>query len=106
MEQNKSSRGALAFVLGFLVGATAGAATAILLTPEAGTDTRERLSRRASETAESLGKRVAEVRQMATDLAGDLKEDVTEWAQKTRERLNTNGTKDGRGMTEEVVSNN
>ena len=104
MEDKNSSGPALAFVCGFLVGITAGAAAAVILAPQAGHETRQIIGSRAAETYETLGKRVAEVKQMASDLAGDLKEDVGEWAQKTKERMGP-AVEKARNKVEGALSN-
>ena len=106
MSDNQESSGLTGFLFGFLVGLTAGAATAIILAPSSGMDTRTQLQRRAAETCDTFGKRVAEVKQMAADLAGDLKEDVGEWAQRTREKLSQNLVRETRTRVEEALSPN
>ncbi|MHB2018481.1 MAG: YtxH domain-containing protein [Candidatus Xenobia bacterium] len=88
----KKGNAALAFAFGAMVGATVGASLAVLLAPVAGNRTRDMLVSRTNETCEGLLRRMVEVKQMAEDLAGDLKEDLGEWAGRTREKLGNRPT--------------
>ncbi|MBM3461839.1 MAG: YtxH domain-containing protein [Armatimonadetes bacterium] len=69
---------ALPFVFGLLVGSLVGAATAIILAPQSGAQTRELISAKANEAKVKAG-----------SYAGELKEDLGEWTEKTKKQVVT-----------------
>ena len=86
MLQREESRHDFAFLAGVLVGALAGAAATLALTPLSGSETRDKLRAQTS----NLNVNVGDLKQRAGDLAGaagarvaPLKERVTELASKS-----------------------
>lgn len=63
MSDNSNDLGA--FLAGFVIGGLVGAATAIILTPQSGEETRSKLANKSSEMLHSGGERVQQVRQTA-----------------------------------------
>ena len=61
----------------FLIGAGVGSAVALLLAPQTGRETREELSRRASEGREFLNRKVDEGRQYMEDGSRRVSKEVT-----------------------------
>ncbi|MHB2018571.1 MAG: YtxH domain-containing protein [Candidatus Xenobia bacterium] len=69
-----------AFMAGFAVGVLAGAATSILLTPQSGQKTRNLLGN-------SMSENLYAARQQWLEMADEMREDLGEWTQRTRERM-------------------
>ena len=73
MDQERQNGG---FASGFFVGALVGAAAAMLLAPQAGTETRELLKGKAREAGDLVNERTGDLRgkvsEKVTTIAGDL----------------------------------
>jgi gas vesicle protein len=67
-------------VLSFLLGAVAGAATALLLSPRSGRETREYIADRGNEVSETVARR-------AHDLAADVQSRAGTWLDRGRDLL-------------------
>lgn len=63
MSDNSSDLGA--FLAGFVIGGLVGAATAIILTPQSGEETRSLIANKSNELIQSSGARVQQVRESA-----------------------------------------
>lgn len=63
MSDNSNDLGA--FLAGFVIGGLVGAATAIILTPQSGEETRTFIANKSNEMMQSGGERVQQVRQSA-----------------------------------------
>ena len=60
------------FASGFFIGALAGAALALVLTPQKGTETRELLKERAKEASDLVSERTEDLRGKVSSIATDL----------------------------------
>lgn len=65
MSDNNNSNDLGAFLAGFVIGGLVGAATAIILTPQSGEETRTKIANKSSELLQSGGARVQQVRESA-----------------------------------------
>ncbi len=87
VEDSKKGSTALSFGVGFVVGCCIGAATAVMMAPQSGADTRRQIVDKTKDATEGIRDKAVEFTQSAKDLAGDVKEDVNEWALRTKSRL-------------------
>jgi gas vesicle protein len=85
MSKNQSC-GAQGMFLGLCVGLLAGAATALLLTPRSGEDTRALLTDKANDAKTVLGERVHSMQEAATTQLHTLQETATTQLQGVREK--------------------
>lgn len=69
MSDNSNDLGA--FLAGFVIGGLVGAATAIILTPQSGEETRSKIANKSNELLQSGGARVQQVRESAEAYSHD-----------------------------------
>ncbi len=84
--ENNAKQG-LGFVFGLLAGSLIGAATAIILAPQSGQQTRELIKQKALETREKATTAAGDLKVKATSAAGELKEDLGEWTERTKAKV-------------------
>jgi gas vesicle protein len=85
MSDNNSDLGA--FLAGFVIGGLVGAATALILAPQSGGDTRQQILDKGRELRDTSGGRVGQYRQMADDRTRQYRERAGEALSSTRGRL-------------------
>jgi gas vesicle protein len=69
MSENNSDFGA--FLAGFVIGGLVGAATALILAPQSGEQTRGQISSKSTELRETSGQRVQQYRELSTEKMQD-----------------------------------
>ncbi|NHZ71607.1 MAG: hypothetical protein GWP17_00770 [Aquificales bacterium] len=69
MNENNSDFGA--FLAGFVIGGLVGAATALILAPQSGEQTRGQISSKSNELRETSGQRVQQYRELSTEKMHD-----------------------------------
>jgi gas vesicle protein len=105
MEENTTKQG-LGFVFGLLVGTLIGAATAIIVTPQSGQQTRDQIKAKANEAKAKAGEKAVEFKGKAQAYTSELKEDLGEWTEKAKATVATKIQELKKGKVEETVSTN
>ena len=72
MSENNSDFGA--FLAGFVIGGLVGAATALILAPQSGEQTRGQISSKSGEWRESSGQRMQQYRELSTEKMHDYQD--------------------------------
>jgi gas vesicle protein len=75
-----------AFLAGFVIGGLVGAATALVLAPQSGEETRAQLASRSEELRRAGGERIHQYREMADSALGDAKVRLHETTEQVQER--------------------
>jgi gas vesicle protein len=84
-EQHSNDLGA--FLAGFVIGGLVGAATAIILTPQSGQETRSKIASKSNELLQSGGARVQQVRETAGSYGHDYLEKASSALSSTRQQV-------------------
>lgn len=84
-EQHSNDLGA--FLAGFVIGGLVGAATAIILTPQSGQETRSKIANKSNELLQSGGARVQQVRETAGSYGHDYLEKASSALSSTRQHV-------------------
>ena len=84
MSDNSNDLGA--FLAGFVIGGLVGAATAIILTPQSGQETRSLISNKSNELLQSGGERVQQVRSSAGAYSQDYLDRASSALSNTRQQ--------------------
>ena len=84
-EQHSNDLGA--FLAGFVIGGLVGAATAIILAPQSGQETRSKLANKSNELLQSGGARVQQVRETAGSYGHDYLEKASSALSSTRQQV-------------------
>ncbi|MBK8902013.1 MAG: YtxH domain-containing protein [Anaerolineaceae bacterium] len=84
-EQNSNDLGA--FLAGFVIGGLVGAATAIILTPQSGEETRAKIANMSNELLQTGGARVQQVRETAEAYSHDYLEKAGSALSSTRQQV-------------------
>ena len=84
-EQNSNDLGA--FLAGFVIGGLVGAATALILTPQSGEETRNKIANKSNELLQSGGARVQQVRETAGSYSHDYLEKASSALNSTRQQV-------------------
>jgi gas vesicle protein len=84
-EQHSNDLGA--FLAGFVIGGLVGAATAIILTPQSGQETRSKIANKSNELLQSGGARVQQVRETAGAYGHDYLEKASSALSSTRQQV-------------------
>ncbi|MCA9954244.1 MAG: YtxH domain-containing protein [Ardenticatenaceae bacterium] len=84
-EQNSNDLGA--FLAGFVIGGLVGAATALILTPQSGEETRNKIANKSNELLQSGGARVQQVRETAGSYSHDYLEKASSALSSTRQQV-------------------
>lgn len=90
MSDNNSDLGA--FLAGFVIGGLVGAATAIILAPQSGEETRSQLVNTSQSLATTGSERVAAMRDSATNYTQDYRDRAESLLDTTRNRLSDTGS--------------
>ncbi len=84
MSENNSDFGA--FLAGFVIGGLVGAATALILAPQSGQETRAQIASRSEDLRHMGEERFQQARETAVSYAGDYTEKVQEATSQAQER--------------------
>jgi gas vesicle protein len=76
MSDNNSDFGA--FLAGFVIGGLVGAATALILAPQSGEQTRDQISNKSQEWRETSGERVQQYRQLSSEKIHEYQDRATQ----------------------------
>ncbi len=90
MSENNSDLGA--FLAGFVIGGLIGAATAIILAPQSGEETRQRLVSKSQELRTMSSERAANLRNTAGTYTQDYRQRATSILENTRGRVQETGS--------------
>lgn len=85
MSDNSNDLGA--FLAGFVIGGLVGAATAIILAPQSGEETRSQIANRSNELIQSGGARVQQVRESASSYSQDYLDKAGSAFSNTRQQV-------------------
>lgn len=85
MSDNSNDLGA--FLAGFVIGGLVGAATAIILAPQSGQETRSQLANKSNELLQSGGARVQQARESASTYSQDYLDKAGSALTSTREQV-------------------
>jgi gas vesicle protein len=75
-----------AFLAGFVIGGLVGAATALVLAPQSGEETRAQLATRSEELRRASGERLHQYREIADSAIGDARVRLHETSEQVQER--------------------
>ncbi|GAB4268432.1 MAG: hypothetical protein Kow0080_11350 [Candidatus Promineifilaceae bacterium] len=91
MSENNSDLGA--FLAGFVIGGLIGAATAIILAPQSGEETRQRLASKSQELRSLSSERAAHLKDTAGSYTQDYRQRATSILENTRGRVQETGSR-------------
>ncbi|MCP5098773.1 MAG: YtxH domain-containing protein [Chloroflexi bacterium] len=89
MSENSNDLGA--FLAGFVIGGLVGAATALILAPQSGEDTRSQIATKSGELRQVSGERVQQYRDTAGNYTQEYRERASSVVSDTRSRLQDAG---------------
>lgn len=89
MSDNDSDLGA--FLAGFVIGGLVGAATALILAPQSGEETRAQIAYKSEELRRAGEERVHHYRELADQVAHEYRDKAEELIADTRERVQETG---------------
>ena len=89
MSDNNNDLGA--FLAGFVIGGLVGAATALILAPQSGEETRTQIASRSQDLREAGGERVRHYRDVADNYTQEYRERAEQALDSTRDRLQEAG---------------
>ena len=93
MSDNNGEFGA--FLAGFVIGGLVGAATALILTPQSGEDTRATLSQRGAEWRDRGTQQRGDARERASSVLAETRTRAQEASQQIQERIVLSGDRKG-----------
>ena len=85
MSDNNNDLGA--FLAGFVIGGLVGAATALILAPQSGEETRGQIANRSQDLRSTSGDRLTQYRQMAGDYSNTARERAQEISGQVQSRI-------------------
>ncbi|MBE2221431.1 MAG: YtxH domain-containing protein [Anaerolineae bacterium] len=88
MSENNSDFGA--FLAGFVIGGLVGAATALILAPQSGEQTRDQISSKSGEWRETGGQRVQQYRDLSTEKIHEYQDRASYLLNRDKEEDETN----------------
>jgi len=91
MSDNNSDFGA--FLAGFVIGGLVGAATALILAPQSGQETRAQIASKGEELREVSSERVQHYRELADSYSQEYMDRADSALAEARERVNTTGNR-------------
>ena len=89
MSENNSELGA--FLAGFVIGGLVGAATALILAPQSGSDTRSQISNQGQNLRSGGEERISSMRNTASGLTNDYRDRAGKLASTVREKAQESG---------------
>ena len=89
MSENNSDLGA--FLAGFVIGGLIGAATALVLAPQSGQDTRSQIATKSGELRQAGGQQVQQYREAASNYTQPYRDQAGEAFSNTRSRVQETG---------------
>lgn len=89
MSENNSELGA--FLAGFVIGGLVGAATALILAPQSGSDTRSQISDQGQNLRSGGEERISSMRNTASGLTNDYRDRAGKLASTVREKAQESG---------------
>ncbi|MFO7683384.1 MAG: YtxH domain-containing protein [Chloroflexota bacterium] len=83
MSENNNDLGA--FLAGFVIGGLVGAATALILAPQSGEQTRHQIADKSEDLRSISGERITHYRQLSTEKIQDVQDRATQLLHKSEE---------------------
>lgn len=83
MSENNNDLGA--FLAGFVIGGLVGAATALILAPQSGEQTRTQIATKSEDLRSISGERITHYRQLSTEKIQDVQDRATQLLHKSEE---------------------